>query len=74
VLDPPRSGLSHGAVARLAKLAPKRIVYVSCEPSTLARDLAAFAGAGYLLAEVDLFDMFPETYHIESLVVLEKCP
>jgi 23S rRNA (uracil1939-C5)-methyltransferase len=72
VLDPPRSGLSHGAAARLAKLAPKRIVYVSCEPSTLARDLAAFAGAGYLLAEVDLFDMFPETYHIESLVVLEK--
>jgi 23S rRNA (uracil1939-C5)-methyltransferase len=74
VLDPPRSGLSHGAVARLAKLAPKRIVYVSCEPSTLARDLAAFASAGYVLAEVGLFDMFPQTYHIESLVVLEKRP
>jgi len=47
-------------------------VYVSCEPSTLARDLAAFVAGGYEIASVDFFDLFPQTFHIETLVKLEK--
>jgi len=70
VLDPPRAGLSPDALHRLCKLRPARIVYVSCEPSTLARDLAAFRERGYALAGIDLFDLFPETYHMESLALL----
>jgi 23S rRNA (uracil1939-C5)-methyltransferase len=72
VLDPPRSGVPPAAVARLAELAPAEIVYVSCEPSTLARDLATLAAKGYALTEVHFFDHFPETYHIESVVRLAR--
>jgi len=74
VLDPPRAGVEPGALARLAELAPARIIYVSCEPSTLARDLAALVREGYALEEVHLFDLFPETFHIESLVRLARRP
>ncbi len=72
VLDPPRAGLSPEGALRIVKLAPRRIVYVSCEPSTLARDLAAFVAGGYEIASVDFFDLFPQTFHIETLVKLEK--
>jgi 23S rRNA (uracil1939-C5)-methyltransferase len=71
VLDPPRAGLSPDALHRICKLHPARVVYVSCEPSTLARDLAAFREKGYSLAGLDLFDLFPQTFHMESLAVLE---
>ncbi len=71
VLDPPRAGVSPVAVARLAELRPARIVYVSCDPSTLARDLAKLAASGYALADVHLFDMFPQSFHMETLVRLE---
>jgi 23S rRNA (uracil1939-C5)-methyltransferase len=69
---------------KLMRLAPQRIAYLSCDPSTLARDLAALtgvssgkgvseqAGARYEIREVHLFDLFPQTYHIESLVMLER--
>ena len=72
VLDPPRAGLSPEGAARIAKLAAPRIVYVSCEPSTLARDLAAFIADGYEIATIDFFDLFPQTFHIETLVKLQR--
>jgi 23S rRNA (uracil1939-C5)-methyltransferase len=54
----------------LAKLAPRRITYVSCDPTTLARDLHALLGAGYKLQELHLVDLFPQTFHMESVVKL----
>jgi 23S rRNA (uracil1939-C5)-methyltransferase len=70
VLDPPRAGLTPEAIQRITKIAPALITYVSCEPPTLARDLASFAKAGYECTEVHLFDLFPQTFHIEAVVRL----
>ncbi len=67
VLDPPRAGMAREALAGLLHLAPPRIVYVSCDPSTLARDGRALRSAGYDLATIIPIDMFPQTYHIESI-------
>lgn len=73
VLDPPRAGCAEAAVEAIARLRPERIVYVSCEPSTLARDVARFSTGGrYTLAEVAFVDMFPQTYHIEAVTKLER--
>ncbi len=72
VVDPPRAGLHPRVVFRAAELAPKRIVYVSCNPATLARDLKDFAPLGYTPAEVTPVDMFPHTPHIECVVRLER--
>lgn len=72
VVDPPRAGLHAKALARVVALAPPRIVYVSCNPSTLARDLGLFAEAGYRPGPVQPLDMFPHTAHIESIVTLER--
>jgi len=72
VVDPPRAGLHPRVVFRAAELQPRRIVYVSCNPATLARDLKDFAPLGYTLAEVTPFDMFPHTPHIECVARLER--
>ncbi len=77
VLDPPRAGIAAAALERLAQLSPPRIAYLSCDPATLARDLRALVGSanephGYEISDVDLFDLFPQTYHIESLVRLRR--
>jgi 23S rRNA (uracil1939-C5)-methyltransferase len=72
VLDPPRAGLTPESVERLGRLRPERITYVSCEPPTLARDLALFVNAGYECAEVHLFDLFPQTFHMETVVRLRR--
>jgi len=85
VLDPPRSGLGAEAAAKLAALGPAEIVYLSCDPSTLARDLAVLTGSKtnaenastatrYEIADMHLFDLFPQTYHIETLVRLRRAP
>ena len=72
VLDPPRAGLTPESVERLGRLAPARITYVSCEPPTLARDLVLFGKAGYDCTEVHLFDLFPQTFHMETVVRLRR--
>jgi 23S rRNA (uracil1939-C5)-methyltransferase len=72
VVDPPRSGLHPRVVARVAELAPRRVVYVSCNPATLARDAADFAARGYALEHAEPFDMFPHTPHIECVARLER--
>lgn len=72
VLDPPRAGIEHGVAGLLADFRPRRIVYVSCDPATLARDLANTCLQEYTLREIHLFDMFAQTYHIESAAFLER--
>ena len=72
VVDPPRAGLDKKALDAIVRMAPQKIVYVSCDPSTLARDARRFVDAGYALNSVVPLDMFPQTYHIESVVLMSK--
>jgi 23S rRNA (uracil1939-C5)-methyltransferase len=77
VLDPPRAGVEPETLTRLKKLAPWRINYLSCDPATLARDLAALVGGqgepgSYEIRDINLFDIFPQTYHMEALVRLKR--
>ncbi len=72
IVDPPRAGLSDKARETIIFGAPKSIAYVSCDPSTLARDMKIFIAAGYNLEKVTPFDMFPQTYHVESIAYLTK--
>ena len=77
VLDPPRAGVEPETLTRLKKLAPWRINYLSCDPATLARDLAALVGGQgepgpYEIRDINLFDIFPQTYHMEALVRLKR--
>jgi 23S rRNA (uracil1939-C5)-methyltransferase len=70
LLDPPRAGVDEAALRELAALGPQRIVYVSCDPATLSRDVARLVATGFRLASLEAFDLFPQTPHIESLAVL----
>jgi 23S rRNA (uracil1939-C5)-methyltransferase len=72
VVDPPRTGLSREALRRLTAWRPPRVVYVSCDVATLARDARALVDAGYSLAGAEAFDLFPDTAHVESLVTFER--
>jgi len=72
VADPPRAGFHPKALAALAAMAPARLVYVSCNPSTLARDVGDLARHGYQLEWVQPVDMFPQTPHIEALARLRR--
>jgi 23S rRNA (uracil1939-C5)-methyltransferase len=86
LLDPPRAGLGAEAAGKLAELGAKEIVYLSCDPSTLARDLAVLTGSPrkpkeltgtnirYEITEMHAFDLFPQTFHIETLVRLQRVP
>jgi 23S rRNA (uracil1939-C5)-methyltransferase len=73
IVDPPRAGLSREVVTRLAGRRPDRIVYVSCDVATQARDVRALVASGYRVEEVQAFDMFPNTPHIETVIALERC-
>jgi 23S rRNA (uracil1939-C5)-methyltransferase len=72
VLDPPRAGVGKAVTRSLVELGAHRVRYVSCDPSTLARDLAPLLAAGYRIEEAHLFDMFPQTFHIESVMLLTR--
>ena len=72
IVDPPRSGLGDAVARSLAAVGASRITYVSCDPATLARDLVPLLAAGYRAAEVHLVDLFPQTYHLESVVQLVR--
>jgi 23S rRNA (uracil1939-C5)-methyltransferase len=72
VVDPPRAGLGERVVQGLLKLAPKRITYVSCDPATLARDLRPLLAGGYKLEQAHLLDLFPQTFHIESVLQMAR--
>jgi 23S rRNA (uracil1939-C5)-methyltransferase len=72
ILDPPRAGCEPAALAELLRLGPERLVYVSCEPSTHARDLIALVRGGYRVRRAAIVDMFPQTYHIETVALLER--
>jgi len=70
VVDPPRAGLGKDISGMLSQIGPREIIYVSCDPSTLARDLQSLLHSGYQLENVALVDLFPETYHLETIVEL----
>jgi tRNA/tmRNA/rRNA uracil-C5-methylase (TrmA/RlmC/RlmD family) len=70
VLDPPRTGLSREAMSALIGLKVPRVVYLSCDPATLARDVKRFSEVGYRLDHIEAFDLFPNTAHVETLAVL----
>jgi 23S rRNA (uracil1939-C5)-methyltransferase len=72
VMDPPRAGVGVEVCALLARISSPEIVYVSCDPVTLARDLKALLAAGYKLAEIHMVDMFPQTFHLETVVILRR--
>jgi 23S rRNA (uracil1939-C5)-methyltransferase len=71
ITDPPRAGMQRGVIDQILKLLPGRIIYISCNPSTLARDIALLKEV-YKLEEVQPIDLFPNTYHIESVARLER--
>lgn len=72
VLDPPRQGLAKGVGASLVRRSPKRVIYVSCDAATFARDLRIFLGSGYALNLLQVFDLFPMTEHVELVASLDS--
>lgn len=73
LLDPPRTG-ARGATAAIAAARPAHVIYVSCDPPTLGRDLAVLAAAGYVARRLELFELFPQTSHVETMVLLARGP
>jgi 23S rRNA (uracil1939-C5)-methyltransferase len=72
VADPPRAGLGKVVVKRLIELRPPGLVIVACDPATLARDLSVLTGAGYKIEHMSMIDLFPQTYHLETVVRLKR--
>lgn len=72
VMDPPRDGCARTVLEAIARSSAPRVVYVSCSPATLARDCKILAGHGYRLTSIQAFDMFPQTAHVETVVVMER--
>jgi 23S rRNA (uracil1939-C5)-methyltransferase len=74
VMDPPRSGCAPDVLEKIIRLSPSKIVYVSCDPGTLARDLKILKERGFAVKKVQPIDMFPQSSHIETVTLLEPCP
>jgi 23S rRNA (uracil1939-C5)-methyltransferase len=72
LLDPPRAGLGKEVVRRLVEFKPRQLVLVACDPATLARDLAGLVANGYAIVRMAMVDLFPQTYHLESIVLLRR--
>ena len=72
VVDPPRKGMREDAIEAVVSMEPERIVYVSCEPATLARDILRFTELGYTLRNAAAFDLFPRTKHVETVVLMSR--
>ncbi len=72
IMDPPRTGLDRGVVEKVSTLAPQKIIYVSCDVSTFARDVKEFMNNGYTVEDLKLVDMFPQTHHVESVALIKK--
>ena len=72
ILDPPRTGAGKAIIRSLIEIGAQRIHYVACDPATLARDLAPLLAAGYRIEEAHLFDLFPQTFHVETVMLLTR--
>ncbi len=72
IIDPPRTGMSREALDGVLRLRASRLVYVSCDVATLARDARRIVDAGYIIDRVDGFDLFPNTPHVETAVVFNR--
>ena len=72
IFDPPRKGLEASIIDKVAELNLKEVVYISCNPSTFARDVKLFSEKGYVLKKLQAVDMFPQTSHIECVGLIEK--
>ena len=72
LLNPPRGGCHENAIKQLKQLSLKKIIYVSCDPATLSRDLVELINLGYKIIYLQIFDLFPQTMHVETLILLEK--
>ncbi len=72
ILDPPRAGAGKGVVDELITIGPAQVIYVACDPVSLARDVALFAAGGYQLARLRAFDLFPNTHHVEAVATLTR--
>ena len=72
VVDPPRKGLSQEAIDAIVEMCPERVVYVSCDPATLARDVKLLTARGYRLRSAEAVDMFPRCAHVETVVLMTR--
>ena len=72
IIDPPRKGCDESFLNQLFAFGPRTVVYVSCDPATQMRDLKGFLGAGYVLTDVQPFDLFPQTRHLECVITLRR--
>ncbi len=72
ILNPPRKGCSNKILENVTKTNVKTIIYLSCNPSTLARDIKSLEGKGFSLKDIQAFEMFPHTYHLETLALLKR--
>lgn len=73
VVDPPRKGCEESLLDTIVRMEPKRVVYVSCDPATLGRDIRYFGSRGYELKKVQAVDQFPHTSHVETVIMMQKC-
>ena len=72
VVDPPREGIHPKAIEKIVRFNAQEIVYISCKPTSLARDLPVFQALGYTVKKVQCVDMFPSTVHVETIALLSK--